>query len=79
MMTPKKDTTSSEIIPYRENKSFLDFVVGGSPAKTKTQQEIKEEKMKAKLIELNKKKKLNAKELFELNDLKSNCGIPKAT
>jgi hypothetical protein len=36
MMTPKKDTTSSEIIPYRENKSFLDFVVGGSPAKKKT-------------------------------------------
>jgi hypothetical protein len=35
MMTPKKDTTSSEIIPYRENKSFLDFVVGGSPAKKK--------------------------------------------
>ena len=28
--------------------------------------------MKARLLELNKKEKLNAKELFELNDLKSN-------
>jgi hypothetical protein len=71
MMTPNKDDTSTAIIPYRENKSFLDFVMGGSPAKTKTAQDLKEEKMKARLTELNKKKKLNAQESFELNDLKS--------
>ena len=70
MMTPSK-TKSTAIIPYRENKSFLDFVMGGSPAKTKTAQDLKEEKMKARLTELNKKKKLNAQESFELNDLKS--------
>ena len=71
MMTPNKDAKSTAIIPYRENKSFLDFAIGGSPAKIKTQQEIKEEKMKARLTELKKKEKLNAKELFDLNDLKS--------
>ena len=72
MMTPNKEPISTAIIPYRENKSLLDFVAGGSPAKTKSTQDIKEEKLKARLSELKKKEKLNAKELFELNDLKSN-------
>ncbi len=49
----------------------MDFAIGGSPAKTKTAQDLKEERMKVKLTELNKKKKLNAQESFELNDLKS--------
>ena len=71
MMTPNKDKTSTAIIPYRENKSLLDFAIGGSPAKTKTAQDLKEEKMKVRLSELKKKEKLNAKELFELNDVKS--------
>jgi len=72
MMTPNKDAKSTAIIPYRENKSLLDFAIGGTPAKIKTQQDIKEEKMKARLSELKKKKKLNTQESFELNDLKSN-------
>ena len=71
MMTPSKDTSSTAIIPYRENRSLLDFAIGGSPAKIKTAQEIKEDKMKARLTELKKKKNLNTQELFELNDLKS--------
>ena len=77
MMTPNKEPISTAIIPYRENKSLLDFVAGGSPAKTKSTQDIKEEKLKARLSELKKKEKLNAKELFELNDVKSRfTGIP---
>ena len=72
MMTPNKEPISTAITPYKGNKSLLDFVVGGSPAKTKTAQDIKEEKMKVRLSDLKKKEKLNAKELFELNDLKSN-------
>ena len=56
MMTPNKDAKSTAIIPYKENKSLLDFAIGGSPAKIKTQQEIKEEKMKARLSELKEKK-----------------------
>ena len=66
MMTPSKDTTSTAITPYKGNKSLLDFVVGGTPKK-QTREEIE----KQKLIELQKKKKLSAKEAFELNSLKS--------
>ena len=47
---------------FLENKSLLDFVAGGSPAKTKSTQDIKEEKLKARLSELKKKEKL--KELY---------------
>ena len=71
MMTPQKESTSSAIIPYRENRSLLDFAIGGTPQKIKTIQDIKEEKMKNRLMELTKNKNLNAQELFELNDLKS--------
>ena len=38
MMTPKKDAKSTAIIPYRENKSLLDFVMGGTPQRPKTEQ-----------------------------------------
>ena len=71
MMTPQKESTPSAIIPYRENRSLLDFAIGGTPQKIKTTQDINEEKMKNRLMELTKNKNLNAQELFELNDLKS--------
>ena len=71
MMTPQKESTSSSIIPYRENRSLLDFAIGGTPQKIKTTQDINEEKMKNRLMELTKNKNLNTQELFELNDLKS--------
>ena len=46
--------------------------MGGTPQKTKpTQEDIK----KARLTELKKKEKINAKERFELNDLKSHFTI----
>ncbi len=56
MMTPSKEKNSTAWIPYRENKSLLDFIAGGSPSKQKTAQDIKEEKMKARLSELKEKK-----------------------
>jgi hypothetical protein len=66
MLTPQKDKTSTAITPYKEKQSTLDFLMGGTPKKP-TQEDIK----KGKILDLQKKKKLNAKELFELNDLKS--------
>ena len=33
MMTPQKESTPSAIIPYRENRSLLDFAIGGTPQK----------------------------------------------
>ncbi len=36
MLTPSKEPMSTEITPYRENKSMLDFVMGGTQQKTKT-------------------------------------------
>lgn len=67
MMTPSKPT-STAIVPYRENKSLLEFVAGGTPQKPKpTKEDIK----KQRLQELQKKKQLNTKETFELNNLKS--------
>ena len=68
MMTPSKEGKSTAITPYKGKQSTLEFLMGGTPQKTKpTQEDIKKER----LTELQKKKKLNAKELFELNDLKS--------
>jgi hypothetical protein len=68
MMTPSKERTSTAITPYKGQQSTLEFLMGGTPQKTKpTQEDIK----KARLTELKKKEKINAKELFELNDLKS--------
>jgi hypothetical protein len=68
MMTPSKERTSTAITPYKGQQSTLEFLMGGTPQKTKpTQEDIK----KARLTELKKKDKINAKELFELNDLKS--------
>ncbi len=43
MMTPSQEpTTSTAITPYRENISFLDFLIGGTPQKT--EQQLKTEK-----------------------------------
>jgi len=68
MMTPSKEGKSTAITPYKGQQSTLEFLMGGTPQKTKpTQEDIK----KARLTELKKKDKINAKELFELNDLKS--------
>lgn len=68
MMTPSKEGKSTAITPYKGQQSTLEFLMGGTPQKTKpTQEDIK----KARLTELKKKEKINAKELFELNDLKS--------
>ena len=68
MMTPSKEGKSTAITPYKGKQSTLEFLMGGTPQKTKpTQEDIK----KARLTELKKKEKINAKELFELNDLKS--------
>jgi hypothetical protein len=68
MLTPQKEITSTAITPYREKKSFLDFVMGGTPHK---KEPTKEDIKKGRLLELQKKKQLNTKESFELNDLKS--------
>jgi hypothetical protein len=68
MMTPSKEGKSPAITPYKGKQSTLEFLMGGTPQKTKpTQEDIKKER----LIELQKKKKLNVKEQFEVNDLKS--------
>ena len=72
MMTPSKERTSTAITPYKGQQSTLEFLMGGTPQKTKpTQEDIK----KARLTELKKKEKINAKELFELNDLKSHFTV----
>ncbi len=68
MITPSKERTSTAITPYKGQQSTLDFLIGGTPQKTP--QDIKEEEMKARLTELKNKAKKNAKELFEINDLK---------
>ena len=72
MMTPSKEPTSTAITPYKGQQSTLEFLMGGTPQKTKPTQE---DKKKARLTELKKKEKINAKELFELNDLKSHFTI----
>jgi hypothetical protein len=69
-MTPKKDAKSTAIIPYRENKSLLDFVMGGTPQRPKTEQEMKREKKVNRLKEI-KKDISKPKQLFEYNDLKT--------
>ncbi len=33
MLTPQKEPTSTAITPYKENRSLLDFVLGGTPQK----------------------------------------------
>ena len=37
MMTPQTEIKSTALTPYKENKSFLDFLIGGTPQKTKKQ------------------------------------------
>jgi hypothetical protein len=70
MMTPAKETKSTAIVPYKENKSFLDFVVGGTPQKLKTPKQHLE-KEKERLKELSKIDKKSVKETFEFNKIKS--------
>jgi hypothetical protein len=70
MLTPNKEPISTAITPYKENKSLLDFVMGGSSSKTKTAQEIKHEKKVNRLKEI-KKDISKPKQLFEYNDLKT--------
>ena len=70
MLTPNKEPISTAITPYKENKSLLDFVMGGSSSKTKTEQEIKHEKKVNRLKEI-KKDISKPKQLFEYNDLKT--------
>jgi hypothetical protein len=37
MMTPQKEKESTAIVPFKENKSMLDFVIGGAtPKRLKT-------------------------------------------
>ena len=67
MLTPSKEPMSTEITPYRENKSMLDFVMGGTPQKTK--QQLKQERDVNKLKELKHSKK--PKHVFEYNDIKT--------
>ena len=69
MLTPQKEPMSSSIIPYKENTSLLDFVMGGTPQKPKTAQEIKHEKNINRLKEI--KKSTKTKHIFEYNDLKT--------
>jgi hypothetical protein len=69
MLTPQKEPMSSSIIPYKENTSLLDFVMGGTPQKQKTAQEIKHEKNVNRLKEI--KKSTKTKHIFEYNDLKT--------
>ena len=68
MMTPKKEPVSTEITPYIENKSFLDFVMGGSAHKR--EQQLKTDKKVKRLKEL-KHNITKPKQLFEYNDLKT--------
>jgi len=70
MMTPSKGPTSTALTPYKENKSFLDFVMGGTPQRPKTEQEMKHEKKVNRLKEI-KKDISKPKQLFEYNDLKT--------
>jgi hypothetical protein len=70
MMTPSKEpTTSTAITPYRENRSFLDFLMEGTPQKT--EQQLKTEKNVKRLKEF-KKDLSKPKKLFEHNDLNQN-------
>jgi hypothetical protein len=69
MLTPQKEPMSSSIIPYKENRSFLDFVMGGTPQRPKTEQEIKHEKDVKRLKDI--KKSTKTKHIFEYNDLKT--------
>jgi hypothetical protein len=68
MLTPSKERQSTAIIPYRANQSFLDFAIGGSPAKT--EQQLKIDKKVKRLKEL-KRNISKPKQLFEYNDLKT--------
>ncbi len=54
MMSPQKKPKSSAITPYKENTGFLDFVMGKTPQRPKTAQEIKHEKKVNQLKELKK-------------------------
>ena len=71
MMTPPKQPISTAITPYRENRSLLDFAIGGTPQRPKTEQDIKEQKRNDRLKQLQKIKKMNVKQLFEYNTLKT--------
>ncbi len=42
MITPQKESKSTEIVPYKGPQSILDFLIGGTPKKTP--QELKEKK-----------------------------------
>ena len=80
MMTPQKETKSTALTPYKEHTSFLDFLLGGKPPKTKEQLET-EKKVnrlkKLKRTELRNKDLTKPKKLFEYNDLKSELtGVP---
>jgi len=71
MITPQKEPKLPALTPVKENRSMLDFVLGGTPQKQKSAQEIKEEKRKSRLKELSKISPMKAKQMFEFNDLKS--------
>ncbi len=67
MLTPNKEPTSTAITPYKENKSFLDFVMGGT--RQKTAQQLKTENDVKRIKEL--KHSTKPKHILECNILKT--------
>ena len=67
MMTPQKEPITTALTPYRENRSLLDFAIGGTPQKTEEQ--LKTEKKINRLKEI--KHSTKPKHVFEYNTLKS--------
>jgi hypothetical protein len=67
MMTPQKEPITTALTPYRENRSLLDFAIGGTPQKTA--QQIKAEKDIKRIKEI--KHSTKPKHVFEYNTLKS--------
>ena len=67
MMTPQKEPTSTAITPYKENRSLLDFVMGGTPQKTTQQLKNEKDISRIKVI----KNSTKPKYIFEYNTLKS--------
>ncbi len=71
MMTPQKEKESTAIVPFKENKSMLDFVIGGAtPKRLKTPgQQL--DRARERLKELSTLKPTKLKDVFEFNDLKT--------
>ena len=63
MMTPQKEPITTALTPYRENRSLLDFAIGGTPQKTA--QQIKAEKDIKRIKEI--KHSTKPKHIFEYN------------